>query len=140
MNGHPQERLPNTLNISLRGVKASCVLARIQHRVAASAASACHAEDASSPSPSGGKGKDKGKGEAEAKQAESVYVSYVLTAMGVPVEWGAGTLRLTVGRFSTSAEVAEVAAVVGDAVEAELAKGTGRLVTGGKGYQPPWAA
>ena len=96
VNGHPTERLPNTLNISFQGVKASCVLGRMQHRVAASAASACHAEDSHSAS-DGGDGK-----------AQPVYVSYVLVAMGVPVEWGAGTLRLTVGRFSTEAEIDEM--------------------------------
>jgi cysteine desulfurase len=133
VNGHPTERLPNTLNVSFRGVRASRVLGRMAHRVAASAASACHAEDGSSASSStaGGAG---GAGGGN----QQVYVSYVLVAMGVPVEWGAGTLRLTVGRFSTEAEVDEVAAIVIGAVAAESAASVGTLVTGGAGYCAPW--
>ena len=59
-------------------------------QAAASAGSACHATEADAP----------------------VHLSHVLAAMGVPVEWGMGTLRLSVGRYSTDAEVDEAAEVI----------------------------
>ena len=45
INGHQSERLPNTLSISIKGVSAPTLLARIQHRVACSAGSACRASE-----------------------------------------------------------------------------------------------
>ena len=90
VNGHPQERLPNTLNISIRGVKASCVLARIQHRVAASAASACHSEDSA---PEG-----KGKGKGGAKTWRNGVCVVRANCNGGAGRVGRGHARLTVGR------------------------------------------
>ena len=78
LNGHPEKRLPNTLSIRLPGVSGSEVLAAAPE-VAASTGSACH----------------EGK----------VSLSPVLEAMGVGVEAGAGTLRLTLGRPTTVDEV-----------------------------------
>jgi cysteine desulfurase len=98
VNGHPEERLPNTLSVSFKGVKAPTLLARIQHRVACSAGSACHATD----------------------EGEAVHASYVLQAMAVPTDFAVGTLRLSVGRFSSQAEVDEAAAIVASAVQALL--------------------
>ena len=86
LNGHPEKRLPNTLNISLRGIEANTLLARIGDEVAASAGAACH--------------------------AGAVEASPVLTAMGVPLEWAMGTLRLTVGRFTTPAEVDRAVTII----------------------------
>jgi cysteine desulfurase len=77
-NGHPTQRLPNTLNVSLDGVNGQQVLAATP-RVAASTGAACHAAD---PEPSG-----------------------VLLAMGLPRDRALGALRLTLGRWSTQAEV-----------------------------------
>ncbi len=73
------ERLPNTLSIALPGTDASLLLTRLGDEVAASAGAACHAED--------------------------VHVSHVLAAMEVSAELALSTLRLTVGRFTTEAEV-----------------------------------
>ena len=42
LNGHPADRLPNTLNVSFPGIDGESLLARI-HEVAASTGSACHA-------------------------------------------------------------------------------------------------
>ena len=90
VNGHPEKRLPNTLSISFRGVEADRVLASLP-TVAASAGAACH--------------------------SDRVEVSHVLAAMNVPEEYAMGTLRLTVGRFTTEDEidraVAEIREVVG---------------------------
>lgn len=85
-NGHPEERLPNTLSVSFRGVRADALLASVADTVAASAGSACHAQD--------------------------VRLSPVLSAMGVDPEWGMGTLRLSVGRYTTGEEVDEAVRVL----------------------------
>lgn len=85
-NGHAEERLPGTLSVSFRGVRADALLARIADRVAASAGSACHAHD--------------------------VRLSPVLQAMGLDPEWGMGTLRLSVGRYTTEDEVDEAVSVI----------------------------
>ena len=89
-NGHPEHRLPNTASISFRDVAADALLASISDRVAASAGSACHAHD--------------------------VRLSPVLLAMGIDPEWGMGTLRLSVGRYTTKEEVQEAAGVIAAAV------------------------
>ena len=85
-NGDPQQRLPNTLSVSFRGVKADALLASIADQVAASAGSACHAQD--------------------------VRLSPVLHAMGVAPEWGMGTLRLSVGRYTTASEIDQAVQVI----------------------------
>jgi cysteine desulfurase len=78
LNGHPSERLPNTLNISLPGVRGSAVLAAAP-MIAASTGSACH---------EGGE-----------------TASAVLLAMGVEVEVALGAVRLSVGRSTTLAQI-----------------------------------
>lgn len=89
-NGHPVHRLPNTLNVSIRGCRGDALLETVGDRVAASAGSACHAHE--------------------------VRLSPVLEAMGTDPEWGMGTLRLSVGRYTTEHEVDQAADVVAKAV------------------------
>jgi cysteine desulfurase len=90
LNGHPEKRLPNTLNLSFKGVQANVLLAEIGEQVAASAGAACH--------------------------ADSVDISGVLRAMQVPVEWAKGTVRFSVGRGTTAEEVDRAARIVAQAV------------------------
>jgi len=78
LNGHPERRLPNTLNISIRSIAGEKLLHQIPE-IAASTGSACHA---GSTEPSG-----------------------VLLAMGLSRELALGALRLTLGRWSTREEV-----------------------------------
>ncbi|MCI0700986.1 MAG: cysteine desulfurase [Planctomycetia bacterium] len=78
LNGHPEERLPNTLNVNFVGHIGAELLAKVPG-VAASTGSACH----------------EGK----------VNLSQVLAAMGVPPEIGRGAVRLSVGRFTTEDEI-----------------------------------
>ncbi|HVS37662.1 MAG TPA: aminotransferase class V-fold PLP-dependent enzyme, partial [Gemmataceae bacterium] len=85
LNGHPEKRLPNTLNVSFVGCIGAELLARTPE-IAASTGSACH--------------------EGKATQ------SPVLSAMGVPPAVGCGALRLTVGRFTTEDEVDRGAAAL----------------------------
>ncbi len=98
INGHPDKRLPNTLSISFRGVEADRVLASLP-TVAASAGAACH--------------------------SDQVEISHVLAAMNVPEGYAMGTLRLTVGRFTTEEEIdraiAEIQEVVGNFAPAHSA-------------------
>ena len=94
------QMLPNTLSVSFRGISAPQLLAAVGDRVAASAGAACH---------SGG---------ADAASA----VSDTLRAMGVPLEWALGTVRLSVGRETTFADVREAARCIADAVNSLQAK------------------
>jgi cysteine desulfurase len=90
LNGHVQHRLPNTLSLSFRGQEANRILENIGLEVAASAGAACH--------------------------SDSVEISHVLEAMDVPLEWAKGTLRFSVGRMTTEAEVEQTIHVVAEAV------------------------
>lgn len=90
LNGHPQNRLPNTLSLSFRRLDATRILEEIGLDVAASAGAACH--------------------------ADSIEISHVLEAMHVPMEWAKGTLRLTTGRMTTEDEILRAIQVIADAV------------------------
>ena len=81
LNGHPTERLPNTLNVNFVGRIGAEVLAKMPG-VAASTGSACH--------------------------AGSVTLSPVLAAMGVPLKEGMGAVRFSLGRTTTWEELEEV--------------------------------
>lgn len=85
LNGHASERLPNTLNVSFPGVPGWRLLAAAPG-VAASTGSACHS------------------GQHAA--------SGVLAAMGLDAERASGAVRLSLGRFSTAAEIEAAAAAL----------------------------
>ena len=91
LNGHPQERLPNTLNLSFKDVEANILLGMIQNSVAASAGAACHADE--------------------------VRISAVLEAMNVPIEWAKGTIRFSVGRMTTAKEIDRAIPIIASAVQ-----------------------
>ena len=78
LNGHPEQRLPNTLNISVQGISGDDLLAGIPE-IAASTGAACH--------------------------ADSTDPSNVLLEMGLDREWALGALRLSLGRWSTAEEI-----------------------------------
>ena len=78
LNGHPTQRLPNTLNVSFVGQRGADILAALPE-LAASTGSACH--------------------------ADSITLSPVLDAMGVPLDVGAGAVRFSLGRMTTHAEL-----------------------------------
>jgi len=90
VNGHPSQRLPNTLSIGFRGLDAEDLLVALFDTVAASAGAACHSNE--------------------------VTVSAVLRAMGVPFEYARGTLRFSVGRMTTEDEIDRAIGHVCDAV------------------------
>ena len=78
LNGHPEQRLPNTLNVSFLGKTGANVLDALNN-VAASTGSACH--------------------------SGRVELSPVLKAMGVRPEVGMGAVRFSLGRPTTQDEI-----------------------------------
>ena len=90
INGHPRLRLPNTSSVSFLGLEADRILANLPN-VAASAGAACH--------------------------SDQVELSQVLTAMEVPLEYAMGTIRFSMGRFTTPEEVDLAAAEVIQVIE-----------------------
>jgi cysteine desulfurase len=83
LNGHPEDRLPNTLNVSFVGKVGADMLGQL-NGVAASTGSACHS----------------GK----------IELSPVLAAMGVPERIGMGAVRFSLGRETTADEIDSVVA------------------------------
>ena len=81
LNGHPEHRLPNTLNVSFPGHVGADILAQLD-QVAASTGSACH--------------------------AGRIELSPVLEAMGVAPEVGMGAVRFSLGRGTTDDEIYSV--------------------------------
>jgi cysteine desulfurase len=78
LNGHLTKRLPNTVNISFKGVDAVSILANTPD-IAASASSACESGMSGS--------------------------NYVLRAMGVDEDSAASAVRFSIGRFTTEKEI-----------------------------------
>ncbi|MCP4666503.1 MAG: aminotransferase class V-fold PLP-dependent enzyme, partial [Deltaproteobacteria bacterium] len=85
INGHPEKRLPNTLNISVPGIEGGRILDGLP-TVMASTGAACH--------------------------DRAVKLSHVLTAMAVPPEIGMGALRLTLGRSNTMKQIEKAAGLM----------------------------
>ena len=85
LNGHPTDRLPNTLNVSFKDVVGADLLASIPE-IAASTGSACH--------------------------DSSCELSGVLKAMGLSREQGFGAVRFSLGGQTTEAEVDRAAELV----------------------------
>jgi cysteine desulfurase len=81
LNGHPEHRLPNTLNVSFIGRVGAQILERLDG-VAASTGSACH--------------------------SGRIELSPVLEAMRVAPEVGMGAIRFSLGRGTTHEEIEAV--------------------------------
>jgi cysteine desulfurase len=80
LNGHLTERLPGTANISYRGVESESVVLGLDLKgIGVSAGSAC--------------------------TSGNVEPSYVLVAMGAPLEWAMGAVRHSLGRSTTAADI-----------------------------------
>ncbi len=85
LNGHPEARLPNTLNVCLPGADGAKLLDAVPE-ISASTGAACH--------------------------DRSVSLSHVLAAMNVPKEIGRGALRLTLGRENTRQDIDRAAELI----------------------------
>ena len=80
LNGHPTERLPGTANLSYRGVESESIVLGLDLKgIGVSAGSAC--------------------------TAGSVEPSYVLDAMGLPLDWAMGAVRHSLGRSTTAEDI-----------------------------------
>lgn len=78
LNGHPKERAPNNLNVTLPGVRSEFLLPKLQ-KLGVSTGSAC--------------------------SSGAVSVSHVLKGLGVSEEDAHCTLRLSLGRWTTQADL-----------------------------------
>jgi cysteine desulfurase len=79
LNGHPEQRLANNVNVSFCGIEGEALLARLDEvGVAASSGAACG--------------------------SSSWEPSHVLLAMGIPMDMAVGSLRLTLGPSNTEEE------------------------------------
>ena len=85
LNGHPAERLPNTLNVSVPGIEGAKILEGLP-RIIASTGAACH--------------------------DRTVKLSHVLSAMGIPPQIGMGALRFSVGRINSMDQIEEAAGMI----------------------------
>lgn len=84
LNGHLEERLPNTLHVSFPGVTGRALLEQASAVIAASLGSACHSEHAA--------------------------VSGVLAAMSIDAARASGAVRLSVGAMTSDDDITQAAA------------------------------
>jgi cysteine desulfurase len=83
LNGHPTKRLPNNVNISVASVEGESLAVSLDlEGIAVSTGSAC--------------------------SSEAMEPSHVLTGMGVPVELARGSVRFSLGRDNTDADIERV--------------------------------
>ena len=87
LNGHPTQRLPNNVNVSIEFVEGESMLLNLDlEGIAASTGSAC--------------------------SSSSLEPSYVLLAMGFPQELAHGSLRFSLGRETTEEDIDRVLEVL----------------------------
>ena len=92
LNGHRNQRLPNNINFSFSGVEGESILMLLDFEgIAVSTGSAC--------------------------STGTLTRSYVLTAMGVPDDLINGSIRFTLGRNTTKADIDYTVAVLEKAVK-----------------------
>ena len=108
LNGHPSQRLPNNVNVSIEFVEGESMLLNLDlEGIAASTGSAC--------------------------SSSSLEASHVLLAMGLSHELAHGSLRFTLGRETAEEEIERVLAVLPQIV-AEL-RSMSPLVKSGVGKE-----
>ena len=92
LNGHPTQRLPGTCNMCFKNVESESIVLGLDLKgIAVSAGSAC--------------------------TSGNVEPSYVLVAMGVPVEWAMGSVRCSLGRGTTAEDIEYVIEVTAPLVD-----------------------
>ncbi len=83
LNGHPSQRLPGNLNISVEGVDGAALLLGLQPVMAVSSGAAC--------------------------SSTTMAPSHVLTALGHSEKLAYASIRFGIGRFNTTSEIEQVA-------------------------------
>jgi cysteine desulfurase len=92
LNGHPNKRLSNNVNISFQGVEGESLLLELDFNgVAVSTGSAC--------------------------SSRTLMPSHVLTAMGLGPQEAHGSIRFSLGRWTTEAEIDRAVEIVSKAVK-----------------------
>lgn len=92
LNGHPENRLSNTLNISFPGIEANILLNEIESLgIAASAGAACH--------------------------TDNIDISPVLTAIKLNTDYAMGTIRFSVGKNTTEDEINRASKIIIETVK-----------------------
>lgn len=92
LNGHPVERLPNNINVSILDVEGEAVVLYLDEAgVACSTGSAC--------------------------ASESLEPSHVIMAIGRPHSYAHGAMRFTLGRSNTKKDIDYVMKILPDIVE-----------------------
>src|SRR5256886_6610542 len=87
LNGHPTQRLAGTCNMCFHNIESESVVLGLDLKgVGVSAGSAC--------------------------TSGNVEPSYVLVAMGIPVDWAMGAVRFSLGRSTTAEDVEYVVASI----------------------------
>ena len=94
LNGHPEQRLPNTLSLAFNMVEANTLLAEIGNQIAASAGAACHSDE--------------------------IDLSHVLKAMDIPIDYAMGTVRFSTGRDTTPEEIDQAIKILTNSLKALL--------------------
>lgn len=89
LNGHPTERLPNTLNLSFEGIDSEELLLKLKN-VALSTGSACHA------------------GHKEP--------SRILLAMGMDRAWALGAVRFSLGKYTAKIDINQAAVAIAKSI------------------------
>jgi cysteine desulfurase len=80
LNGHPTERLPGTCNVCFHNIESESVVLGLDLKgIGVSAGSAC--------------------------TSGNVEPSYVLVAMGLPLDWAMGSVRCSLGRGTTAEDI-----------------------------------
>jgi len=92
LNGHPEKRLPGTLNISFRGIEGESILLRLDMMgIAVSTGSAC--------------------------SSGSLDPSHVLMAINEDPELAHGSIRFSIGRENTESDIDQTIAAVKEVVD-----------------------
>uniref|UniRef100_A0A7C6EH41 Cysteine desulfurase IscS n=1 Tax=candidate division WOR-3 bacterium TaxID=2052148 RepID=A0A7C6EH41_UNCW3 len=80
INGHPEKRLPNNCHMVVKYIEGEALLMRLdQIGIEVATGSAC--------------------------SSGSLEPSHVLTAIGIPVEYARGSIRMTIGRLTTDEDI-----------------------------------
>jgi hypothetical protein len=91
LNGHPTQRLPNNVNVSVEFIEGESILLNLDlEGIAASTGSAC--------------------------SSSSLKPSHVLSAMGLSHELAHGSIRFSLGRETTAGDIDRVIAVLSEVV------------------------